>query len=117
MGKFLPNGTICVGCGKHKPRLELRLNKRGQIKERICLPCRLARTRSRLHNKSADRLIHKKSYCDRCGFRGEPCQLDVDHIDGNHANNTARNYQTLCANCHRLKSFQNKEVSEEAVSA
>lgn len=31
------------------------------------------------------------------------CQLDVDHIDGNHSNNKLSNLQTLCANCHRLK--------------
>lgn len=30
-------------------------------------------------------------------------QLDVDHIDGDHSNNDPSNLQTLCANCHRLK--------------
>lgn len=46
----------------------------------------------------------RKDYCEQCGFvAAHPCQLDVDHIDGNAANNDPSNLQTLCANCHRLK--------------
>jgi 5-methylcytosine-specific restriction endonuclease McrA len=36
-------------------------------------------------------------------------QLDVDHIDGNHANDDPSNLQTLCANCHRLKTQVNAD--------
>lgn len=53
---------------------------------------------------------HKKDHCELCGFvavyKG---QLDVDHIDGNHKNNDINNLQTLCANCHRLKTHLNKD--------
>jgi len=53
---------------------------------------------------------YKKDYCEKCGFVAEnKCQLDVDHIDGNNENNNVLNYQTLCANCHRLKTWQNKD--------
>lgn len=53
---------------------------------------------------------HKKSYCENCNFVAiHSCQLDVDHIDGNHKNNELDNLQTLCANCHRLKTFLNKD--------
>lgn len=46
----------------------------------------------------------KKKTCERCGFVPEDsCQLEVDHIDGNHKNNDLGNLQTLCANCHVLK--------------
>lgn len=46
----------------------------------------------------------KKLCCEICMFVPEhPCQLDVDHKDGNHFNNEEENLQTLCANCHRLK--------------
>lgn len=50
-------------------------------------------------------LAPKKDHCEKCGFRGEPCQLDRDHRDGNRSNHEAENIWTLCANCHRLKSF------------
>lgn len=53
---------------------------------------------------------HKKSFCECCGFVAvHNCQLDVDHIDGNHKNNEVSNLQTLCANCHRLKTWMNKD--------
>jgi len=47
---------------------------------------------------------YKGVVCQTCEFiPTHPCQLDVDHIDGNHSNNEPKNLQTLCANCHRLK--------------
>lgn len=53
---------------------------------------------------------YRKSICDFCKFVPiSMCQLDVDHIDGNHSNNNPENLQTLCANCHRLKTFLSKE--------
>ncbi len=52
----------------------------------------------------------KKDYCEECGFVAvHSSQLDVDHIDGNHSNNDEENLQTLCANCHRLKTHLNKD--------
>lgn len=53
---------------------------------------------------------HVKSFCEECGFIPKHmCQLDVDHIDGNHSNNKIESLQTLCANCHRLKTHLNKD--------
>jgi len=52
----------------------------------------------------------KKDYCECCGFVAtHRCQLDLDHIDGDHANNEDSNLQTLCANCHRLKTWMNRD--------
>ena len=51
-------------------------------------------------------LTHKKEFCEMCGFVPvHPIQLDVDHLDGVHDNNRVENLQTLCANCHRLKTL------------
>lgn len=45
-----------------------------------------------------------------CGFVPEHhCQMDVDHIDGNSQNNDPSNLQILCANCHRLKTWKNRD--------
>jgi 5-methylcytosine-specific restriction endonuclease McrA len=55
-------------------------------------------------------LKHRKETCERCGFIPEHIsQLDVDHIDGNKTNHSLSNLQTLCANCHRLKTVENKD--------
>lgn len=52
---------------------------------------------------------HLGDRCVKCGFVPEhPCQLDVDHIDADHSNNSPENLQTLCANCHRLKTWQER---------
>ena len=53
---------------------------------------------------------HKKGTCELCGFIPvHSHQLDVDHIDGNRDNNNVENLQTLCANCHRLKTWTNRD--------
>ena len=57
--------------------------------------------------------LHKKDTCLHCGFIPEhSSQLDVDHIDGDRWNNDPSNLQTLCANCHRLKTMKNEDWSE-----
>jgi 5-methylcytosine-specific restriction endonuclease McrA len=33
----------------------------------------------------------------------------VDHIDGNHSNDDPSNLQTLCANCHRFKTWEDRQ--------
>lgn len=45
-------------------------------------------------------------HCNRCGLSkwlGEDSVLELDHIDGDHNNNTFLNLQILCPNCHSLK--------------
>ncbi len=48
--------------------------------------------------------------CECCSFLAlHMCQLDTDHIDGDHDNNDPTNLQTLCSNCHRLKTWLNRD--------
>ena len=52
----------------------------------------------------------KKLKCEYCGFKAlHSAQIDVDQIDGNHENNEISNLQSLCANCHRLKTIVNRD--------
>jgi 5-methylcytosine-specific restriction endonuclease McrA len=65
---------------------------------------------NRFYKKKRPYRIFIKDKCENCGFIPlHICQLDVDHIDGNHNNNEPFNLQTLCANCHRLKTYLNRD--------
>ena len=57
--------------------------------------------------KRRERLFQEANYsCSQCGFNktrdnGHPI-LEIDHIDGDHTNNTRENLRVLCPNCHAL---------------
>lgn len=58
----------------------------------------------------------KKGYCERClTVPSDKKLLDVDHIDGNRANNEQQNLQTLCKPCHKVKTKENKDYKHEKV--
>lgn len=41
--------------------------------------------------------------CEKCNlsnWNGEPIPIELDHIDGNHQNNSLDNLRLLCPNCH-----------------
>ena len=110
-----PERPLCIVCNKN-PCGKHGYTKLGFSKYRtMCASChsKLRNTQEYSDKRlkymnvyfSTTYRIYKKSVCIKCGFIPEDaCQLDVDHIDGNHANNDPNNLQTLCANCHRLKS-------------
>ena len=73
---------------------------------------------ARIKNKKIDGVIfHKKQICEnKDGILGFTCAMDkeryhefptdcyhMDHLDGNHENNTPDNVKTFCAICHTRK--------------
>jgi len=63
-------------------------------------------------------LKYRKNYCENIDGRlGYVCenkvtavyQLDVDHINANHADNRPENLQTLCKMCHAYKTINNRD--------
>lgn len=54
-----------------------------------------------------ERLFQESKYsCTMCNFNkfreDGGCILEIDHIDGDHKNNTRENLRVLCPNCHAL---------------
>lgn len=88
---------MCVQCGT-RPKMKAGIRD-GKVKYKPrCKSCNKYKTYIKLN------------HCELCGFEAQhECQLDVDHIDGNHENMSPDNLQTLCANCHRLKTVYNKD--------
>lgn len=90
---------VCVKCNTHPQK------PRGDKFRSLCAYCdKLEWDSKKEHRKAVG------ATCETCGFiPTHVCQLDVDHIDGNHENNSPENLQTLCANCHRLKTWENRD--------
>lgn len=38
--------------------------------------------------------------CNLSEWNGKPIPLELDHIDGNHFNNSLKNLRVICPNCH-----------------
>lgn len=49
----------------------------------------------------------KTDTCATCGFVAvDKVQMDLDHINGDRTDHRPENSQTLCSNCHRLKTHR-----------
>jgi len=80
--------------------------------------CASHRQPNRIGNSFRVKKKNLKTYCVLCGpeIIYHPCQLDIDHKDGNRNNNNISNLQTLCANCHRLKTFNQQDYLNKYLS-
>lgn len=68
----------------------------------------------RLHSKDLDKHLQAcgvSKKCNLCGidnWLGKQITLDIDHIDSNPFNNSLKNLQYLCPNCHRQKTMEHR---------
>tara|TARA_B100000519_G_scaffold153997_1_gene135102 strand:+ start:39 stop:527 length:489 start_codon:yes stop_codon:yes gene_type:complete len=89
-------------------------------------------SRNRIHGKTIQGVIfHKKSFCqNKDGILGFTCPMDperyhefssdifdMDHLDGNHLNNTPENVITLCKVCHAMKGKLSGDFNSQKASS
>lgn len=82
-----------------KCHIDFRLNL---TKERIAQGLIKERSTIRRH------LLKERPFCWQCGLDrwwGENLSLQVDHMDGNPANDNPDNLRLLCPNCHSITPF------------
>jgi len=92
---------ICLECRKNKQKPAPK--SKGGFKRYLKLCSKCTRLSYGTEKTGKEYTRHKKERCERCWFKGDPCQLDVHHKDHNHKNDDPSNLETLCANCHRLE--------------
>lgn len=93
--------AVCSNCGPVRIKVN---NISGKIR------CRKAFNKEKNTSAKKNYQLLKGLVCNKCGFIAEhPCQIDLDHIDGDPQNNESSNLESLCANCHRLKTFLNRD--------
>jgi len=113
-GADLEEGTVdCEACGT-VPGERSDHNRFGMR----CVAQKRTRGRSTrdaygYHRRKKD----KRDHCEQPGCTAtivDQCQLEMDHIDGDPTNNDPSNVQTLCCNCHRLKSKKERNAKRAA---
>jgi hypothetical protein len=126
MKKWIDNGNtipICINSGCNRP-VAIR-HWSAQCVPSLKTECTRCYS-ARKQNIEVDGIIlHKKKYCEnKDGILGFVCPMDktrydefpsdiyhMDHLDGNHHNNSLDNLKTFCAICHTRKGKENGDFN------
>lgn len=91
---------VCEKCGVNPARLIKKSDRVVSTIDKYCSSCK-----NKKREGYSDKYVMKKT-CEGCGFEPQhKSTLHIDHMDGDRKNNDPSNYQTLCANCHSVKSL------------
>ena len=107
---------VTPGCNRQAVSTGI-IRKRDGLKtrQRYCTFCK----QKKYNLKGKEYVKYKKDYCENIGSRlgykctttiMDNCQLEVDHINGNHSDNRPENLQTFCVCCHKYKTFTSKDM-------
>lgn len=94
-------GSVKPGlCACGDPRASKGLDEKGRRRYRTqCYKC--------LYKSKA---VQKDTKCKICQVEPEDKkQLHLDHIDGDRSNNSLKNLQTLCVECHKYKTKKQQD--------
>jgi 5-methylcytosine-specific restriction endonuclease McrA len=130
--KWLENGNtipICINNGCDRPVGIRHWSAQGHPSLKTeCYRCISARNK----NRNIEGIqFHKKHYCEnKEGILGFLCPIDykrynefpsdiyhMDHLDGNHHNNSLENLKTFCAICHTIKGKKNGDFNSFKLSS
>jgi len=102
--RVIKDPRYCAACGKPSGK-----NKycRDCIDEGVHLSSRRKKLEDIKNSANIRRyLLRTREYrCASCGrktWMGQKIPLEVDHVDGDHKNNTEENLRLICPNCHAL---------------
>lgn len=105
--KNLPVTNNCIDCGVSVTKTSIR-----------CMSCNGVRKRATLETVKCPNvrrkllIIERGHICESCNngtWMGLPIPLEVDHINGDHKNNSTDNIRLLCPNCHaQTPTYKNK---------
>lgn len=65
-----------------------------------------------------ERIFEHKCYnCNLTNWLEQPIPLELEHIDGNHLNNSLSNLTLLCPNCHAMTpTYRGKNIKTNKIS-
>ena len=124
----MPDSKFCSSCSTDKPLTEFyRQSSKKDGVQSCCKVCSGKYNRKHM-DTLRDRVFNKLGHrCAKCGFSDKRA-LQIDHVNGGGVKEYKKikfgqgkllrlvlkdrenKYQILCANCNRIKRFENKEV-------
>lgn len=126
IGKSIP---ICINNGCHREVAIRHWSAQGDPSIKTeCSSCSNARVKGKMIEGIT---FHKKNYCEnKDKILGFKCAMDesryaefpsdvydMDHVDGNHHNNTLENLITICKVCHARKGKESGDFNSQKQSS